>query len=227
MILEKLKDLAKENLNWEYEYGIQEYSDMTFIHTKDQLAQNEVWRRNGQDNKLNLLFHTNEMYNDILLQEEDEFYCYRNKPKRMKNISISGKKLCLKCGEVPSFSDSDMLYCSSHTDCKRIKCSLCNLEIESRHLVHGDKRICYSCLDNFGYCKSCGEIYTRNYNLYRLFTTSSFGEYFSNPTYPTVLNHRVRNTEDYEQAKDYFNSFSKIINYNKQNNTFLKYSCLS
>lgn len=100
IFIEKIKDLAKENMNWEYEYGLEPYRDMKHM-TQYRLEQNHRWIACKDTFKHNILLSTEVMYNDFFgMRSSRDYWCYRNKVKHNVVLSISGKVPCLCCGQV-------------------------------------------------------------------------------------------------------------------------------
>ena len=103
LAIEELRKLAKENLNWEYEYGIELYQDMKHINGNYSMERAkeyiDFYNKKAIDFiKHNILFDTKGMYNDMVNVPCYNYYCVRNKVKKSKVISISGKANCLCCG---------------------------------------------------------------------------------------------------------------------------------
>lgn len=98
--IEELRKLAKENLNWTYEYGVEPYKDMLHITGNYSMNRAKDYINNEMATKHNIIFDTKGMYNDMLNVARYDYFCVRNKVKRTKVISISGKANCLCCGET-------------------------------------------------------------------------------------------------------------------------------
>ena len=97
-ILETLRDLAKENWNHTYQFGIEPYRDMIHITSIFKMANNKTWIKRKQTEKKNILFHSKGMYNDMLNDNRTAYYCVRNKVKKNTIITYSGKCPCISCG---------------------------------------------------------------------------------------------------------------------------------
>ncbi len=97
MALEKLRGLVYNNLKWKYQYGMERYYDgFTPI----------VHRSNRNQGHLRFDFIT--MYDDINLNEETAFYCYRNyvedrvcgtRINSYSKVFRSQKPTCMCCGK--------------------------------------------------------------------------------------------------------------------------------
>lgn len=101
-IIDKIKELAKENMGYTYEFGPELYKDMDHIMTDCYLddVSNTIANKSKGLRK-NIYFKTVGMYNDMLHNIDNyEYWCYRNKVKTKKLISYSGKSECMCCGET-------------------------------------------------------------------------------------------------------------------------------
>ena len=101
-IIDKIKELAKENMGYTYEFGPELYKDMDHIMTDCYLddVSNSIANKSKGLRK-NIYFKTVGMYNDMLHNIDNyEYWCYRNKVKTKKLISYSGKSECMCCGET-------------------------------------------------------------------------------------------------------------------------------
>lgn len=101
-IIDKIKDLAKENMGYTYEFGPELYKDMDHIMTDCYLddVSNSIANRSKGLRK-NIYFKSNGMYNDMLHNTDNYgYWCYRNKVKTKKLISYSGKSECMCCGKT-------------------------------------------------------------------------------------------------------------------------------
>ena len=135
-VLEKLRELAKENLNWTYDFGPEAYLDMQYINSsysmnraKDYLTFNPK--------KHNIIWDTKGMYNDMLNDHGTLYYCVRNKVNKNKIFSVSGKSPCLCCGV-------NIIYGTGYED-----------DYNERFYGVGNV-VCDDCLTNIGNCDCCG-----------------------------------------------------------------------
>lgn len=101
-IIDKIKELAKENMGYTYEFGPELYKDMDHIMTDcylDDVSNSIANRTEGL--RKNIYFKSVGMYNDMLHNIDNyEYWCYRNKVKTKKLISYSGKSECMCCGKT-------------------------------------------------------------------------------------------------------------------------------
>lgn len=149
-ILLNIRDLAKENLKWEYTYGPEHYKDMIHIHSKYRMDKNRNWIAWDKTTKHNILFDTKGMYNDFLNDVSFNYYCVRNKVKKNKIISVSGKARCLCC-------NGDALIENSDED---------NRDYNERYTETGSL-ICQHCYDMIPVCADCG-ISSPNYRYIKI-----------------------------------------------------------
>ncbi len=174
--LNALRDLAKKNLNWTYEFGPEQYSDMLHIRTLKAMENNQKFIHTGKTTKHNIIFHTKGMYNDMLNDQRTKYYCVRNKVKHNKVITYSGKAPCLCCGESV-ISESDYYsdeYNERYNNVGQVVCESCNKEHFSCDICHetcnssylyqvkenGDiHKYCEHCFKNYiRVCPCCGKI---------------------------------------------------------------------
>lgn len=174
-ILDILTNLAKKNLNWDYEYGPELYQDMKHISSLYRMDRNKNWLKYNLTTKKNILFDTKGMFNDILnsIDPNNEFWCVRNKVKKMKIISLSGKSPCACCSKPTleeridyNYYDEDAYnnryYETSSPLCgnclKEHTCNICGeTSVEKIISVKGIS-VCKRCFKKKVYiCPDCGE----------------------------------------------------------------------
>lgn len=139
--LQVLRDLAKNNLNWNYNFGIEQYLDMKHITGMYSMNRARTWIATNQAWKHNILFDSKGMYNDMLNDQDTRYWCIRNKVNHTKIISYSGKANCLCCGEEIIVKEYDDVV----------------EEYNDRYLNTGSS-ICEPCKDKFFKCKECGYV---------------------------------------------------------------------
>lgn len=134
-ILGKLRELAGENFNWTYSFGPESYHDMKHIWSIFRMDNNRNWVANDTSIKHNILFDTKNMYNDMLNDNNYNFLCVRNKVKKEKIISYSGKARCICCNDIlleendcyedynDRFSNTGRVICEECLE--ESKCSCC------------------------------------------------------------------------------------------------------
>lgn len=159
-VLKVVHDTIKENLNWDYEFGIEPYKDMT--HMYDQSFEHI---RAAKSNKKYIVFDTKKMYNDMYNAQDYPYFCYRNKPKHAKIICVSGKIRCSCCDKVLNDEpiiekDTHLAYdyyndrygqtqCFICDDCRANLCSRCRNAASSAKdniVLKDGTRICPECL---------------------------------------------------------------------------------
>lgn len=177
-VIAEIRKLAKENLNRTFSFGPELYQDMK--HIKDQVQMNYIhhWLRTGDVTKSNIIWDTKGMYNDMINDSDEIYWCYRNKVPFTKIINVSGKSSCLCCGKPTieeseweesyndRFDNVDSFFCS---DCRNnIKCHDCgtnNMEEKVSITIveedNDDDSIFYLCENCFKesvkYCPCCGK----------------------------------------------------------------------
>ena len=156
-VLRWLNELAKENWNRTYEYGIEEYKDMKHINSNFKMEKNKNWIRSKQQSKHNILVDTKIMYNDIFNDSYTTYYCYRNKVKSNIVLNLSGKIGCVCCGDndfrvkVRDLTDEDIDYYNCNGD----DIDIDDIEWTYNEQYVGTKRVmCMPCyIDHF--CNCC------------------------------------------------------------------------
>jgi hypothetical protein len=181
-VVNEIRKLAKENLNWDYKYGPELYKDMLHIKSMYGINRARGYRMNNPRKK-NIIFHTNAMYNDFIADyPEFNYWCCRNKVKKTTIINISGPTKCLCCGSTQHmrmdnfdmdydgdgvelyhdrFFNVDSLICF---DCKEEKftCDICDdqssiLKFYTIDYYDGtEKKVCKNCMAEIKVCPDCG-----------------------------------------------------------------------
>jgi len=214
--LELVKDLAKENLGWDYKFGPERYNDMVHVNRLSRMDQQREWMRAKSHKKHNIIWDTKGMYNDMLNDSSTNYQCYRNAVDHTKIISVSGKCNCLSCNqplleenwECDEYNDryhntSDVIC----PDCmkEKFKCYYCH-----DHHEIGDPlitsslngRICPDCLNNYvRRCPCCGKL---------AYIESGIGHVYYNPYIYEYLMQGEANRQ--KIAKRLHENGSRIIN---------------
>ena len=173
-LVEALRKLAKENLKWEYSFGVEQYQDMKHITGMYSMNRARDYIRNKDMKKHNILFDSKGMYNDMLNDSCTKYWCVRNKVKHNKIISYSGKATCLCCGEsIISWNEDECDYYNDRyentgssicMDCENeyFHCSECNCTnatVKHYDYVNPDgsvSRLCERCWqDKVRVCPCC------------------------------------------------------------------------
>lgn len=162
-VIDKIKELAKENMGYTYEFGPELYKDMDHIMTDCYLDDVSYSIANKDENlRKNIYFKSGSMYNDMLHNMDNyEYWCYRNKVKTKKLISYSGKSECMCCGKTNILVDHKFDEGFHHyenmgsTLCK--ECANLATCQNCRSLV-GPKNVVKIVYDGKikTYCKNCG-----------------------------------------------------------------------
>lgn len=180
LLLNHIKEMAEENLNWHYQFGIEKYRDMIHINSLNKMNQNRAWMRAKSKIKSNIIWDTNGMYNDMFNDPDTTYWCYRNKVDGTKIYNASGKCPCLICGEQvieaddwnegyynDRYSNTGSVVCKSCLD--GFKCDFCeattvtekddpiNVEIIRRDGFLGKMHLCNNCYKyRVKICPDCG-----------------------------------------------------------------------
>lgn len=147
IIIQKVRELAQKNLGWNYVFGPERYQDMKHISSLEEMNQIRAYIHNKDTQKHNIIFDTKGMYNDMLNDHHFHYWCVRNKVKKNKIISYSGKTSCLCCGEPVVWENEDL--CSTWGDPEGYNDKYNNC----------DELICPDCWSdrNHCYCDICGD----------------------------------------------------------------------
>jgi hypothetical protein len=185
--IEMAQKLAKDNLNWEYQYGIEEYRDMKNISSVQGMDNAAFYSHkyqsvHGRSKKHNIIFDTNAMYNDMFNDHTFTYWCVRNRVKRTKKISISGKETCLCCSYPVAIDNEEYMYDYynerylnvGHLICDECYneglCGTCDSFVGRSHIrrivVNGiSEYACDECIKDYYYiCPCCGELHGRRSN---------------------------------------------------------------
>jgi hypothetical protein len=100
---------------------------MKHINSDYAMERNRAWMRAKDTFIHNILFDTKGMYNDMLNCNSVNYWCYRNKVKKTKIISYSGKAPCACCGnEVLDYNECNEGYNDRYYDTSKIVCQTCH-----------------------------------------------------------------------------------------------------
>jgi len=105
--LKILENLVYKNLKWRYHFHNQEYKDTVYFENNNDLhhgSMEEIKYMIDSYDKACLGNHiflgSNNLYNDIVADPLNKYYCSRNKVNGNLFLNVSGKCSCLICGEV-------------------------------------------------------------------------------------------------------------------------------
>lgn len=127
--LDELAKLVKKNLNWSYDFKNQRYYDMLPYRSNESAREADFFFTKG--NKI-LLYNYAAMYNDMVHDKEEMYWCYRNYVPRSLKICVSGPATCILCG-------------NPITEIKDVRMYGCDGDCASR----GDHPFCYRCDDKY------------------------------------------------------------------------------
>lgn len=175
-VLKILQDLAKENWNHAYQFGIEQYCDMIHVDSLEKMETNHNWVRWGHK-KHNIIFDSDIMYNDMFNDNNTSYWCVRNKVKKNTMIKYSGKCRCLCCNDDLKV-ENDYIdgYNERFNNTKIPLCNHCQIDytcdycsaIAPRRFYFNDMYLCPNCYqNNVRKCPCCGEtFYLNDYNCY-------------------------------------------------------------
>lgn len=93
-----MRDLVKENLNWNYQFELQRYQDIKGFHKNSFLKFD--CEPNYYPNSKKIVIYTKGMYNDFIEDTLSDYWCCRNSTKKGLRLCLSGKHTCMCCGKV-------------------------------------------------------------------------------------------------------------------------------
>lgn len=221
--LEALKKLAKENWNRDYSFGPELYKDMIHVNYGSDMERNKEWIMYNNTKKHNIIFDTKAMYNDMFNDNNREYWCYRNKVKRNKVISISGKANCLCCNNTVWYDSEEVYdYNDRYREVGQVVCNPCRQKKVCSHCSYSGMRkpmykvifdgvpqtFCKECFDRYvRICPDCGKPFMW---LFGHFDNRKTGYFFAasktkSPDY--VYRHDVRFREINPVSFDTFDDF--------------------
>jgi hypothetical protein len=160
-IVKWIKELAEKNLGW------------TYTEPTDYDYNNHSFHLNHINSNIQLVFSTNNMYNDFG-HIEKHYGCINNQLDRNKlfkknsydvftslclEVEYSGASQCMVCGELdPKFDSGSCLACS---DCQPVfRCTCCGDIITGEPVIVDEEILCEWCAENRVHeCVGCGEIH--------------------------------------------------------------------
>lgn len=147
-VLEAIVGFAQENMNWTYQYGPELYNDMKHVRGMRAMKKQRQWLKEEPTRKKTIIFDSNAMYNDMLNDQNTQYWCYRNKVGKRMILNYSGKANCIVCGRTNIIGTEDT-------------CGYYNERFITDHTV------CDTCYDNIhcAYCKGSEEPSTEIYTL--------------------------------------------------------------
>lgn len=253
-ILSTLKDIVTKNTNWNYEFGPELYQDMIHIHSKYRMDNNRAWIKYGDTKKHNIIFDTKGMYNDMLNDVNYKYYCFRNKVKKNKIISVSGKANCICCNSslsVPSdemnedFGDYNERYLYSY----RLICNSCWSQVPTcescnslnptykyikiKHEVGDVTYYCERCFEEeFRICPCCGKLFNfedlshipNNNKLFAKFFDIDYDNLMTKTIVGTYWYRTHRNLSENKEAA--LESYKKILRKDNANGILQLGCCL-
>ena len=202
-VLDILRDLVKENLNWDYQFGIQEYQDMKNLDGNFYVRDFFDLDYDKKKNHHCIFVYTNGMYNDIIESHNPAYFCYRNYVPKSIKLCLSGPATCICCGRVirtrTDIYDYDCLgSCLVCDDCNFSRCRSCDN-------VH------YHIKYNTRYGKFCSDNCCSNYIYFpkfdRVVSKKDFAE--ENNSIYTIFTHNLTDKECMEIVNKFHNCLNK------------------
>lgn len=140
-VVDWIKELAKSNLNWDYQ---ETDTDLNF-------------------SDLGFQFECDHMYNDVGCENHAGAYgAHIAQAYAHRQLNFSGPAVCMCCGsEIPYYGDDDganTLCCESCRD--SIRCCCCGQEMDPEEVswANNGQAYCYDCYnENFSHCETCGD----------------------------------------------------------------------
>lgn len=169
------RNLAKENFNRTYTYGIERYMDMLHINSLNKINRNRNWASRYSENgfKHNIIFDTNAMYNDMLNDNNYKYWCVRNKVERTKLISVSGKAPCMCCNDNEVLIEEENNYGDYNERFRNVgsvicdacyeegECAWCHTYVGPHRLKNiNEQSVCQTCAEKYyRVCPCCNKAY--------------------------------------------------------------------
>ena len=132
IVLDFVRGLLKENLNWKYQFINQEYRDMDKIDGNFYLRDYFNLYYDKKRDHHSIFLYTNGMYNDIIEAHSPHYLCCRNYVPKSKKICLSGPATCICCGDRLFYNSRDEIFGYDDLgndkvcwNCKQNKCAIC------------------------------------------------------------------------------------------------------
>jgi hypothetical protein len=126
-ILKYLQELAKKNLGWTYQYGPERYKDLWSYRENSDIRNHSLYRYNTHG----IMISTLGMYNDLVEDKDDKYYCVRNYVDKDLYLQASGPAYCLNCGSrLNKNKDGNTYDGSFETHGSRKYCGGCSLHLK-------------------------------------------------------------------------------------------------
>lgn len=161
-VLKEASSLLKKNLNWDYRYKEQYYKDLHLFNSnafvRENLNREKMTYTKDGNTRHKIICYTNIMYNDMMEDQDSEYMCYRNKPKKTLFLNLSGPVTCLCCGkphDIPSWYVQGVYDHPVCSICKTNICQGCGQYMQPEHLH--DKDSIYVVKKSYKICLDCCE----------------------------------------------------------------------
>lgn len=156
MVADWLRELAKENLNWDYDDKYYVYYEDSRINDFPKTLE-----------KTQIIFKTNVMYNDFEVGNQHRGYFNIDEIKMRSDwygqftLNYSGFAECMNCGKKLDYStvpNSNAVFCydcEKHSYFKCVHCGSVFIDEEvNGHWLNSTDWICEDCYENYYFC--CG-----------------------------------------------------------------------
>ena len=150
--LDKLAELVYANMKWQYSFKNQRYKDCIHIRNSSYVRAYRPDKKYLPKNKANIMVYTYGMYNDIVADTEQEYWCYRNKPKKPLYLSLSGRATCMMCGKPFDMNYNELdkePYYNKWYD-------------SDEYRAFGSYKCCEKCVEEYQ-CHNCGKTYKHDH----------------------------------------------------------------
>lgn len=151
-VLDTMREMLYNNMDWKYQYINQEYRDLYGYHANDFLR-SSVTIRTKPNNQHKIIVYTNGMYNDLVEAKDYTYWCCRNWVPKVLTINASGIANCMICGKP--IETQEFINSSFDGDLE----------------VHGTAKICCDCWSCL--CDNC-DTYIASSKRYRIKTWQWF-----------------------------------------------------
>ena len=141
-VLDNLRRMVYNTMNWKYQYINQPYLDMKKGDSANGNYRLLSVKNFRKSKKHNILVYTNGMYNDITKDRGfTTFWCCRNWVPKTIKINLSGPFNCMRCGKRIMSQEE------------------CNLEYDDENIPsYGKIKICDDCYEEHR-CYCCDRVY--------------------------------------------------------------------
>ncbi len=197
-VLNILRDLVKKNLNWSYQFGIQEYQDMKNLDGNFYIRDFFNTQYDKKKKHHCIFVYTNCMYNDIIESHNPYYYCYRNYIPRSIKLCLSGPPTCICCGKVLGNRETIYDYDDIGSDLICDECE-CNRRCNDCGNVH------YNLKYHTAFGKFCSDSCCSNYVYFPDFNRATSKKHLTSTDYgQTIIFTHSLNEKECQKVKENF-----------------------